>query len=244
MDSHISKTKISGKYSLPWLSVTTKRLIRKKQRIYNKAKSTSKPQHWAHFRTIRKQCQKSANSDYWNYVNQLIDPEEKGKTTKNLFSFIKSRKQDNAGVSTLKSNGDTHINSKSKAEALNNQFSSVFTKEDVSDIPDKGQSPHPDLPPIKITNHGVEKLLNGIKPHKATGPDEIPGRILKECATQLSPILAFIYQQSLDTGEVPPDWRTANIVPIFKKGNRSKPANYSSLLPSTFGNITTLYTQV
>ena len=39
-------------------------------------------------------------------------------------------------------------------------------------------------------------------------------------------MLAFIFQQSIDTGEVPQDWRTANIVPIFKKGNRSKPANY------------------
>ena len=49
---------------------------------------------------------------------------------------------------------------------------------------------------------------------------------MKECAEQISPILAFIYQQSLDTGDVPPDWKTANIVPIFKKGSKAKPSNY------------------
>ena len=39
-------------------------------------------------------------------------------------------------------------------------------------------------------------------------------------------MLASIFQQSLKSGQVPSDWRTANVVPIFKKGDRSKPANY------------------
>ena len=38
--------------------------------------------------------------------------------------------------------------------------------------------------------------------------------------------LAHIFQQSLNTGEVPEDWRSANITPIHKKGDRAEPSNY------------------
>ena len=65
-----------------------------------------------------------------------------------------------------------------------------------------------------------------LNPHKATGPDGISPRILKELAPELAPILSFIYQTSLNTGKLPQDWKTANISPIFKKGDRVKASNY------------------
>ena len=36
----------------------------------------------------------------------------------------------------------------------------------------------------------------------------------------------MIFQASLDQGKIPQDWKKAFIAPIFKKGNRHKPANY------------------
>ena len=42
----------------------------------------------------------------------------------------------------------------------------------------------------------------------------------------LGPNLARIYQTSLDTGQVPSDWRDAWIVPVFKKGDKLKAVNY------------------
>jgi hypothetical protein len=42
-------------------------------------------------------------------------------------------------------------------------------------------------------------------------------------------ILTKIYQQSIKTGQIPEDWKNANIVPIFKKGDHSKPSNYRSV---------------
>jgi hypothetical protein len=38
------------------------------------------------------------------------------------------------------------------------------------------------------------------------GPDEIPNRILKECASQITPSLTVIFQKSIDTGTLPEDW--------------------------------------
>jgi len=54
--------------------------------------------------------------------------------------------------------------------------------------------------------------------NKASGPDEVPPIILKSCAEELAPILKGLCTQSLNTGAVPCDWKSANIVPVFKKG--------------------------
>jgi hypothetical protein len=101
---------------------------------------------------------------------------------------------------------------------LNNQFISVFTTENTTNMPSKGNSPFKPTKDIKISEKGVEKALNRLSPSKATGPDKVPVRILKETANTITPILTTNYQQSINTGQIPEDWKNANIVPIFKKG--------------------------
>ena len=82
------------------------------------------------------------------------------------------------------------------------------------------------MPDITIFVEGVEKLLVNLNPNKATGPDGISPRVLKEFAHEIAPVLTLIYQRSIDTGILPLDWKQANISPIFKKGERSKASNY------------------
>ena len=86
--------------------------------------------------------------------------------------------------------------------------------------------PFPAMHSFTITCEGVKKLLSNLDPHKAIGPDSIPSRFLKEYADEITPALTLIFQASLQQGEVPQDWRQAYLTPIFKKGDRSSPANY------------------
>jgi hypothetical protein len=72
-------------------------------------------------------------------------------------------------------------------------------------MPEKGQSPYPDMPDIHIGEAGVLKLLNNINYHKATGPDGIPARLLHEYASHIAPALTKIFQISVNTG--PPSAR-------------------------------------
>ncbi len=146
---------------------------------------------------------------------------------------MKSQRNDSFGVSTLKSDGEIASTSKEKASKLNQQFSSVFTDEKEEDFPCLGNSPHPTMPDIIISSAGVEKLLLGLNPSKAAGPDAIPARFLKATAVELAPILTQLFQQSLQTGIVPEDWRTANVAPVFKKGDRCQQATIAQcpLLP-------------
>jgi hypothetical protein len=45
-------------------------------------------------------------------------------------------------------------------------------------------------------------------------------------ADVIAPPLTLIFQKSLDEGNIPNDWRTANVTAIFKKGERYKASNY------------------
>ena len=122
--------------------------------------------------------------------------------------------------------GGIETTSRGKAQTLNAQYSSVFSEENVYDIPDLGESPYPEMPRIKVSVNGVSCLLKKLNPSKAIGPDMVPTRILRDYADDVSVMLQVIFQQSLDTGDVPADWRTANVVAIFKKGDRHMPSNY------------------
>lgn len=122
---------------------------------------------------------------------------------------------------TLRSkDGFLHSDTAGKAAILNEQFQSLYTREDLSALSDLRPSPYPTMNNITIHERGVLKLLKGLHPFKATGPDDIPAFILKLSAESLAPYLTMMYQLSLNQGQIPDDWRRATIVPIYKKGEK------------------------
>ena len=80
------------------------------------------------------------------------------------------------------------VKSKDKADILNHQFYSVFTDEDLSSIPSPTNS-FPIMPTVSLNVEGIYRLLNDLDVNKAPGPDKIPNRILKYCATEIAQIL-------------------------------------------------------
>ena len=79
---------------------------------------------------------------------------------------------------------------------------------------------------IHVSNEGVIKMMKGLNPIKVLGPDELHPKVLKELAIKLGPVFAHLFQQSLDTGEIPKEWSLANICPLYKKGNKDLPSKY------------------
>ena len=79
---------------------------------------------------------------------------------------------------------------------------------------------------IVVTKEGVTKLLKGLNPSKAVGPDGLRPRVLKESATELGPIFAHLFQHSIDSGGIPKERTLANISPMFKKSDRPLACNY------------------
>ena len=112
---------------------------------------------------------------------------------------------------------------KEKANLYNRQFRSAFTHQDDSE---KGTSPFPPMGDITVDPKRVSKLLDGLNVHKEPGPDGLNARVLKECSNEISPILALNFNESLARGDVPDEWRQANVSPVFKKGEKYDAANY------------------
>ncbi|XP_064919062.1 uncharacterized protein LOC135579494 isoform X2 [Columba livia] len=72
----------------------------------------------------------------------------------------------------------------------------------------------------------VREQLNSLDIHKSTGPDGMHPRVLREPAEVTAGPLSVIFAKSWETGEVPEDWRKANVTAVFKKGKKEDPGNY------------------
>ena len=93
-----------------------------------------------------------------------------------------------------------------KANICNRQFQSAFTCKSDTEIPSKDTSPFIPMGEITYDPNGVLKLLSNLKIHKASGLDGLSARVLKECSSEIAPIIALIYNKSLAQGTVPDDW--------------------------------------
>ena len=215
---------IKGRMRAPWFSTKLKRLASKKEKFYIRAKKSGKKLDWDKFTRVCKQVDHAIRSAHRSYVSSVLESDQ----PKDFWRYVKSRRTDSTGVKPLKVNNQLFTMDKDKAEALANQFQSVFTREDTtpSSFPDLPPSPFPDMPPITIDVEGVKKLLHNINTTKAIGPDQIQNQALKIASEEITPVLQCIFQQSLDTGELPLDWRKANITTLFKKGATTDPVNY------------------
>jgi hypothetical protein len=223
MNTNIPHKEIQSRNSIPWIRKKERKMQEKKQRLYRQARKTKK---WSNYRSYQKECKRHLRKAEYEYINQNIFEELKTNNTKPFWKYIKSKRQDAEGIAPLKKGANLISDSKGKAELLFDQFKSVFTKSTDNTLPKTRIQAKTDITPIKIEQMGLEKLLRQVNSNKAYGPDSIPNRILKECTEPVAPILQIILQQSLDTGDLPKDWRDANISSIFKKGDKHLPENY------------------
>lgn len=210
---------------LPWITRKIKRLIKQRDRAFLNMQHNRTESNIQAFRHLKGTVQREIRNGYNTYIEGVIDPGN-DKGNKKLWGLVKKLRRDGSRVSPLKSNGSILSNPVDKAHALNEQFQSVFNTPTDDPLPDMGHSPYPSIPELDITVPGVRKLLKNLKPHKAPGPDDISPWILKEFADYIATPLTRIFRASVKTSVIPGDWKTANVVPIFKKGERYKPSNY------------------
>jgi len=116
-----------------------------------------------------------------------------------------------------------------KAELLNAFFASVSS---AKASPQKSQALEvreeawrkDDLPLVK--EDCVRDHLSNLDVHKSMGPNGMYPRVLRELTDVVAEPRSIIFERSCRTGNVPEDWRKANVTPIFKKGKKEDPGNY------------------
>ena len=123
-----------------------------------------------------------------------------------------------------------------KATALNAQFASVTRPEDpLLSIPPilTPSEPSACFTSVITTTAAVRRHLKKLPTCMAYGPDGIPNGVLKALAPSIAFPLCHIFNMSFTTGIFPCAWKTAKVIPIYKKGSIHEPANYGpiSLIP-------------
>ena len=207
----------------PWLNASVHKLIRRRDRLAKKAKRSGSSIDRDRYRKARNTATRAMETQYTNHLNNIIGNIE--SDPRGFYRFIKSRRTDAVGITSLKSNNTILHTDVDKAQCLNDYFGSVFTVENQTPV-SLGESLHPDMPDILVTNSGVVKLLCLLDTRKSVGPDNISPHVLKEASHEIAPVLTFIFNQSLSSGIVPEDWRTANIFALHKKGPKDLAENY------------------
>ena len=144
---------------------------------------------------------------------------------KPFFSLARGRLATKAGVAPLLSDKNDPESIKyddtEKSEILQRQFCGVFTQEPCGEVPQLSSRTESKLFEICVTEDQVLRKLTSLNPSKSCGPDQLHPRILKELANEITPALTDLFNLSLSNGEVPLDWRSASVSPIFKNGKNA-----------------------
>ena len=105
----------------------------------------------------------------------------------------------------------------------------LFFNEDISPTHlnvENTKTENINLSPIEFDYLQIQKILSGLDANKASGPDNLSSRILKECATVLAPSLTLLFEMSFVSGHIKVQWKQGNVAPVHKKGDKAQVSNY------------------
>ena len=221
----ISKDKVKNP---PWMNKKALKCIKKKYHLYKKFlhnKSHYNYQRYIEIRNTTKRLVKNTVKEYERNIAKACKV-----NCKRFWKYVNSKLKRTTGVPNLKyADGNLTSSDKEKADLLVEFFESVFTKEDLNNLPEltipkKGD--HHFINDLNINAEEVKVKLNNLNINKSMGPDKIPSIILKNLSEELCEPLSIIFNKSLKEGIVPLIWKTAEITAIYKKDDKTNPTNY------------------
>ncbi|MEW8186271.1 MAG: reverse transcriptase family protein, partial [Candidatus Thiodiazotropha endolucinida] len=226
----------------PWITCHIKNLIRKRKRNFKKFKRTSNLLFRDRYKILRNRIVteiRKSKKDYFDKLDGLLSTETTNsklfwKTAKQVLNIGKSA----FNIPTLIMHNEHAEDSSQKANMMNTYFASQTMVDDIN-------KPLPNLLPlqhsfqqIEISIQDVKDALFNLNIYKASGPDLISPRLLKEGANILAAPLCTLFNRSLVGRYYPKLWKNANVTPIHKKDDESLPSNYRPIsLLSQMGKI-------
>ena len=206
-----------------WFNKQCKEAWEMKKRAWNKARKRRNSRTWKEYTEARNRYTTIRRDEQRKYEKNIV---EKCKVEPKLFyRFINGRLKSQDSVLKLRVGEKTYEREEELCEVMNEQFQTVFVREDDFQTPQE-ESYVLEMPTITVEQCEILDLLKGLDVRKAMGPDGVNGWILKECADQLVKPIYEMVMHSLISGELPIEWKSANIIPIYKGGRKEDPLNY------------------
>lgn len=227
IDIFVPKKQFSTANEPLWYTTEIRRIRRQQRVVRNRLRNETNPKLKEKFTELRAELKKLLAKTHADFKNTTLETSLKSNP-KFFWKYVKSlRKNNNSPVNTLiNNNKQVGVCEIETANLLNLQFQSVFTVEDENLPAEIPMLTDKLMPKILVSCDGVRNLLLSLDSNKSPGPDKITPRVLKELSNEISPFLTDLFQQSLESGTVPREWKDASICPIFKSGSELDPANY------------------
>ena len=214
--------------SPPWIDGEVRHLIRKKYTALRNYRKNKTAERKLKLRTLCQQIKYAIRAKHKIYLAKIeASFKEKPKIFWKYHKAILNFRSALNPVITF----NNHIakSPREKAELFNTYFCSVFRPTKTTVNPEVSTSlplTSTQLSDITISEEDVVQHLSILDPSKATGPDGIPGRVLKECSSVIAPSLCSLFNHSLHSGTVPSEWKSANVTPVHKKDKKEPATNY------------------
>jgi hypothetical protein len=208
-----------------WLNKESSSLIKLKKKLWhiNMSLKWKNNNLLAEYKKIKKLVRKTLNSSIKKFEESLANDK---KNPKRLFAYINSKQKIKSTINSLIINNQEITTRTDIANALNNQFKSVFVNDAQSETPNFSQRTQTRIESMLISETLVKEELMKLQTNKSCGIDGLHPAILKQCALSLAKPLSLIFKQSFDTSKLPSTWLQANVTPLHKKGDKQDPANY------------------
>ena len=216
----------------PWFTSELRYNIRIRNRLRKKAFQTHSITDFHRYKTQRNKVnnmKKFAKYNYNNNVEDTISNTERGsKTFWQIMGRFMGKYNSDTVIPPLKMhNGDYAFTDIEKASTLNDYFCTISSVDDSNtELPFFETRTNNEIADINILESEIVDKLGSLKVNKACGPDGISHRMLKYiCKTTAVP-LCKLFNMSLQRHTYPTIWKSATVMPIFKKGDRSEVSNY------------------
>ena len=232
IERNIPKKNFRNNHKPPWSSREIQSAIKDKRKAWDQYKRSKKLNSqketdikWTEYTKKRNKVTELVATAKTQYENKIV--KEVKNDPKSFWSYVnKNSNTFNHIPDLISDDGQTISDDLGKADILNNFFSSVFTNEDLENIPGIEKQTNVVLEDIEITESKIICMLKKLNSSKAPGPDNIHGKVLKECSEFIACPLNLIFNKSMTEGNLPSQWKEAHVKPLFKKGKRAHPANY------------------
>ena len=220
------KRRTAKKVKPNWWTEEIANCLREKKNAHDRLKVSNNNEERTKFNDLRRKAKRLINQE--KRSTELHVANQSKTNPKEFFRFINQKRVVTSTIGPLTDEtGDFTRDEHQMSNILNKFFASVFTTEDtnVIHVPPAVATDNI-LSSINVTEDDVLKCIDKLKVNKSPGPDTISPRVLKEAKNELAKPLSHIFNKSLQLGEMPDEWKLANVTPIFKKGSKSLPSNY------------------
>ncbi|CAH1252651.1 Hypp973 [Branchiostoma lanceolatum] len=228
------KTVRENSHTAPWLTDRAKNMMGRRDAARRKAIKTKDVKDWEIYRSLRNQTTSMIRKEKKTHFAEAVS-EAKGDQSlmwKIINAFTGKSKSKSQVQNLVRPDNTSTSNPSEMAQEFNDYFSTCASKlTDGMTAPQGNPLRHIPEPTRTFSFESVDEStvlneLQRLKTKKATGLDKIPSKLLKDSAPVIVKPLTHIFNLSLATGQVPTDWKEAQISPIHKSGNRANVANY------------------